>query len=152
MGHLQFDRKVYWNYKLTSGIYKPAPRNYKPASRNYKPASRKFEPAPRNYKPAPRKFEPASRKFEPASRNNKPAQGIYRFDMIIGLDDSNINGLKRLVMTQEEVAKILRMTDFCVNIKADHVPDLYYGGDQGFAYIVDLLENACNRLYKSLVK
>ncbi len=75
-----------------------------------------------------------------------------QFDMIIGMDDSNIDGLKQLAMTQEEVAKVFRMTDFCENIKANHVPDPYYGGDKGFEYVIDLLEDACNGLYKSLVK
>jgi len=74
-----------------------------------------------------------------------------RFDMIVGMDDSNIDGLKQLAMTNEEVAKIFRMTDFCVNVKADHVPDPYYGGNKGFEYVIDLLEDACSGLYTYLV-
>ena len=34
------------------------------------------------------------------------------FDMIIGMDDQNISGLKRLAETDEELAKIFKMTDF----------------------------------------
>lgn len=70
-----------------------------------------------------------------------------RFDMIIGMDDQNIAGLKQLAMTLEEDAKIYRMTDFCQHIEATHVPDPYYGGDQGFENVIDLLEDACEGLF-----
>jgi protein-tyrosine phosphatase len=72
------------------------------------------------------------------------------FDMIIGMDDQNIAGLKQLAMTLEEDAKIYRMTDFCQQIQATHVPDPYYGGDQGFENVIDLLEDACEGLYKEV--
>ncbi len=73
-----------------------------------------------------------------------------RFDMIIGMDDQNIAGLKQLSMTQEEDSKIYRMTDFCRKFRADHVPDPYYGGDQGFENVIDLLEDACEGLFDEI--
>lgn len=73
-----------------------------------------------------------------------------KFDMIIGMDDQNIAGLKQLAMTQEEDTKIYRMTDFCRNIEATHVPDPYYGGDQGFDNVIDLLEDACKGLFREV--
>jgi len=75
-----------------------------------------------------------------------------RFDLIIGMDDQNIAGLKQLAMTLEEDAKIYRMTDFCRNIQATHVPDPYYGGDQGFENVIDLLEDACEGLFEEIGK
>ncbi|HJV77575.1 MAG TPA: low molecular weight protein-tyrosine-phosphatase [Paludibacter sp.] len=74
-----------------------------------------------------------------------------RFDMIVAMDDQNIAGLKQLAMTLEEDAKIYRMTDFCQNIQATHVPDPYYGGDQGFENVINLLEDACEGLYKDVI-
>jgi protein-tyrosine phosphatase len=73
-----------------------------------------------------------------------------RFDMIIGMDDQNIAGLKHMAMTLEEDAKIFRMTDFCQRKEATHVPDPYYGGDQGFENVIDLLEDACEGLFTGL--
>ena len=73
-----------------------------------------------------------------------------RFDMIIGMDDQNISGLHNQAHTLDEKNKIYRMTDFCRNINADHVPDPYYGGDQGFENVIDLLEDACEGLFNSL--
>lgn len=73
-----------------------------------------------------------------------------RFDMIIGMDEENIAGLKRLASTPAHDAKIYRMVDFCRNIQATHVPDPYYGGDKGFEHVIDLLEDACEGLYAKL--
>ncbi|MDR3652389.1 MAG: low molecular weight phosphotyrosine protein phosphatase [Paludibacter sp.] len=73
-----------------------------------------------------------------------------RFDMIIGMDEQNIDGLKQKAETLEEVAKIHRMTDFCIKVQATHVPDPYYGGDQGFENVIDLLEDACEGLYVAI--
>jgi protein-tyrosine phosphatase len=72
------------------------------------------------------------------------------YDMIIAMDDQNIAGLKQQAMTLDEDAKIHRMTDFCQNIEATHVPDPYYGGDQGFENVIDLLEDACEGLFAAL--
>ncbi len=69
------------------------------------------------------------------------------FDMIIGMDDQNIASLEALAMSEEESNKIYRMTDFCVQKHATHVPDPYYGGDQGFENVIDLLEDACSGLF-----
>lgn len=74
------------------------------------------------------------------------------FDMIIGMDDQNIAGLKQLAITLEEQAKIYRMTDFCRKLEATHVPDPYYGGEKGFENVIDLLEDACEGLYNEIVE
>ena len=78
------------------------------------------------------------------------AADFEKFDLIIGMDDQNISGLKNLARTPEQTAKICRMTDFCVNLQAAEVPDPYYGGDKGFEYVIDLLEDACEGLLKTI--
>ena len=36
------------------------------------------------------------------------------------------------------------MTEYCTKFThADHVPDPYYGGAEGFEYVLDVLEDAC---------
>ncbi len=73
------------------------------------------------------------------------------FDLIVGMDDSNISGLRRLARTPEEEAKIVRMTDFSRNYTHfDHVPDPYYEGAEGFEIVLDLLEDACGALADEL--
>ena len=36
------------------------------------------------------------------------------------------------------------MTEYCTKFAhADYVPDPYYGGAEGFEYVLDILEDAC---------
>ncbi len=75
-----------------------------------------------------------------------------KFDLIIGMDNQNIRGLKNLARTPGHLAKISKMTDYCKNYDADEVPDPYYGGESGFEYVIDLLEDACEGLFETLKK
>lgn len=78
---------------------------------------------------------------------------FYDFDIIIGMDDRNIEDLKERAPSLETERKIHRMTDFCTRFThADHVPDPYYGGAEGFEYVLDLLEDACAGLLEHLRK
>jgi protein-tyrosine phosphatase len=42
------------------------------------------------------------------------------------------------------------MTSHCQRLRAREVPDPYYGGDQGFEDVLDLLEDACGGLLDTL--
>lgn len=77
---------------------------------------------------------------------------FFDFDMIIGMDDSNIDRLRDLAPGADELAKIHRMTDFCVNKVVDHVPDPYYGGASGFENVLDILEDAVEGLIQLEVR
>lgn len=72
------------------------------------------------------------------------------FDLIIGMDDSNYDKLRRLAPTLEAEAKVVRMTDYCTQHVIDHVPDPYYGGAQGFENVIEILEDACQGLLNTL--
>lgn len=74
------------------------------------------------------------------------------FDLIIGMDDANIDALKDLAPDVESLGKIVKMTDYCIHMEADHVPDPYYGGTAGFYHVIDLLEDACKGLLDNLEK
>lgn len=66
------------------------------------------------------------------------------FDLIVAMDFSNRDNLRRMAPTVEAERKIMMMTDFCrQNRRADHVPDPYYEGAEGFELVLDLLEDAC---------
>ena len=74
-----------------------------------------------------------------------------KFDYIIAMDNNNYMNVKKLANTEEDVAKIYRMTDFSENFADhDHVPDPYYGGDNGFNLVMDLLEDASKGLIKEI--
>ncbi len=80
------------------------------------------------------------------------ANDFEYFDLIMGMDEQNMRQLHRLAATPEQAAKVRRMTDFCQNLQASEVPDPYYGGDQGFENVIDLLEDCCQGLYEFLKK
>lgn len=78
-------------------------------------------------------------------------EDFYNFDLIIGMDDRNIDDLKDRAPSPEEWKKIHRMTEYCTRFThADHVPDPYYGGAEGFEYVLDLLEDACAGLLERI--
>ena len=74
---------------------------------------------------------------------------LDKFDWIIGMDDQNIRGLKQMALPAH-FSKIHKMTDFCIEKNASQVPDPYYGGDQGFENVINLLEDACEGFYKAI--
>ena len=79
-----------------------------------------------------------------------------RFDMILTMDDSNYERVHRLAPSATAAQKIFRMTDFCrrgpgaPHPDANHVPDPYYEGAEGFEKVLDLLEDACGGLLASI--
>lgn len=70
-----------------------------------------------------------------------------RFDLIIGMDASNIANLKRIAPTVEAMGKIAPISRWLDPADGyDHVPDPYYEGSEGFELVLDLLEKACERM------
>ena len=84
------------------------------------------------------------------SRPVNPEVDFDRFDMVIGMDDQNIRDLQSLARTESDRKKIYKMTDFLEEFGYDSVPDPYYGGEEGFELVLDLLEDACNGLIKHI--
>ena len=69
------------------------------------------------------------------------------FDIVVAMDEDNVSRLNRMAPTLEAQGKIVRMTDYLTQHTADHVPDPYYGGERGFEYVIELLEDACAELF-----
>lgn len=70
------------------------------------------------------------------------------FDLIIGMDASNLYNLRQLAPSVEAARKIHPMAEFFPpGCRFDHVPDPYYEGAEGFERVLDLLTDACERLY-----
>lgn len=75
-----------------------------------------------------------------------------RFDLIVAMDNSNYDNLRRMSPTPEAEAKVVKMADyFSQHPWADCVPDPYYGGAQGFENALDLIEDGCRTLLSSLL-
>lgn len=77
---------------------------------------------------------------------SRPVQydDFFDFDLIIGMDASNIQRLKERAPTIEAAEKISLISDFLNPPKVwDHIPDPYYGGAEGFEQVLDMLEEVC---------
>jgi low molecular weight protein-tyrosine phosphatase len=83
-----------------------------------------------------------SRKFE--------IEDFDHFDFILVMDHENLAELKKLARNKSDINKLYMMTDFSKRFHFDQVPDPYYGGDEGFELVLDLLEDSGKGLYQYL--
>lgn len=83
------------------------------------------------------------------SRPVRPAD-FARFDLLLAMDRSNVEGLLRLVRTETERRKVVRLADYLQSHDTDTIPDPYYGGPEGFELVLDLLEDACGGLLRAI--
>ncbi len=75
------------------------------------------------------------------------------FDLIVGMDASNVDDLCNLAMTLEQQDKVVMMGDYIRQYpNYDHVPDPYYEGSEGFELVLDLLEDACDKLLNRIIE
>lgn len=72
------------------------------------------------------------------------------FDLILAMDKANLADARRLAATREEREKIKLFTSYCREHDHHEVPDPYYGGDNGFEHVLDLVEDGCAGLLETL--
>jgi protein-tyrosine phosphatase len=85
-------------------------------------------------------------------RKFNPDIDFDKFDMIIGMDDEITGILRGLARENKDRKKICKMTDFRKVYDYNSVPDPFYGGEEGFELVLDLLEDACEGLFEKMVK
>lgn len=77
-----------------------------------------------------------------------------KFDWIVVMDEENYQDVMRKVpshTSSNKLAKVVRMKDFFNDFKGyDHVPDPYYGGSEGFELALDMIEDDCKEMLKSM--
>ena len=103
---------------------------------------------------APRMRETAlSRGIELTSRSRKIEESdLYEFDHILVMDNDNLDAVKSLIKDNNPVnSKIKLILSYSKNSQLDEVPDPYYGGQNGFDKVIDLLEDAMDGLIDSLM-
>ena len=67
------------------------------------------------------------------------------FDFILAMDKQNLRDLKNLAPS-DFAGTLTLFLDFAENFSESEVPDPYYGGDQGFEHVLDLVEDASRGL------
>jgi protein-tyrosine phosphatase len=71
---------------------------------------------------------------------------LEEFDLILAMDQANYQDILSLDPQGKYWHKVKLMCDFCTTHKDQEVPDPYYGGSDGFNYVIDLLLDACGGL------
>ncbi|HET6564318.1 MAG TPA: low molecular weight protein-tyrosine-phosphatase [Xanthomonadales bacterium] len=73
-------------------------------------------------------------------------EDFERFDLVIPMDEDNFDAVMDL--HPGHGAQVVPMVDYCEVCEVDEVPDPYYGGEEGFHTVIDILEDACFNLLK----
>ena len=68
------------------------------------------------------------------------------FDLILAMDQENYENILALDQTKQYQHKVRLMCEFCSRHTLKEVPDPYYGGQEGFNRVIDLLIDACEGL------
>ena len=80
-------------------------------------------------------------------------EDFNEFDYILAMDSSNHSDLRRMPSSSGNgAAKLYLMRDFDDFGKGHDVPDPYYGGDDGFSYVFELLDRSCENLLEQIKK
>lgn len=79
------------------------------------------------------------------------ASDFAEFDLILAMDRSNYEDILALDPKGQYQYKVKLMCEFCRSHSNREVPDPYYGGPEGFKYVIDLLMDACEGLLENLL-
>jgi protein-tyrosine phosphatase len=81
------------------------------------------------------------------------AQDFEDYDLLLAADAENVAALRAVAPSEEAAGKVvlLRSYDPAAVAAGDlDVPDPYYGGEQGFEHVLDLVADACEGLLEDL--
>jgi len=77
-------------------------------------------------------------------------QDFEDFDLILAMDSANLNDLQK-VAPRHLQSKAMLFLDFSHNHVEEEVPDPYYGGANGFRFVLDLVEDASDGLLAKMI-
>lgn len=89
-------------------------------------------------------------KLQGKSRKLTPLD-LQQFDLILAMDRENYQDILYLDREGKYEDKVLLMCSFANHKTNKEVPDPYYGGQDGFDYVIDLLSDACAGLLDYIV-
>lgn len=78
------------------------------------------------------------------ARQTDPSD-FLKYQYILAMDHANLADLKRMKPSDYK-GHLGLLLDFGDNPQYREVPDPYYGGDEGFQLVLDLVESACDGL------
>ncbi|TVR42700.1 MAG: low molecular weight phosphotyrosine protein phosphatase [Planctomycetota bacterium] len=95
-------------------------------------------------RPDPRALRALARRgYESEHRGRQLCAGDFQnFDWLLVMDDSNLSDVRAVAPSQSR-ARIAKLSDWDPLQQAQAVADPYYGGEEGFASVLDLIERCC---------
>jgi protein-tyrosine phosphatase len=78
------------------------------------------------------------------------AADLEYYDLILAVDKANLVDAQRLDPNGQLHHKIQLFCNFCTQHREAEVPDPYYGGDQGFEYVLNIMQDGCANLLQEL--
>jgi len=87
--------------------------------------------------------------FDGIKSRKVTAQDFDKFDLILAMDNDNLTDLKKIAPAHLK-SKAMLFLDFAKNHEESEVPDPYYGGVNGFRFVLDLVEDASDGLLAQL--
>ncbi len=73
------------------------------------------------------------------------------FDYILAMDAENLDNLNRIKPARHK-ARLGLFLEYGLRFSAREVPDPYYGGDQGFEQVLDMVEDAAAGLLAEILR
>lgn len=87
--------------------------------------------------------------FEGLKARKVKVEDFENFDLILAMDNDNVDNLKKVAPAHLQ-HKISLFLEFAKNHEETEVPDPYYGGVNGFRFVLDLVEDASDGLLERL--
>jgi len=87
--------------------------------------------------------------FDGIKARKVTVQDFEDFDLILAMDSANLEYLLKIAPEYQR-SKAMLFLDFAKNHQESEVPDPYYGGANGFRFVLDLVEDASDGLLAQL--
>lgn len=78
-------------------------------------------------------------------------EDFLAYDYIIGMDEHNREELLERAPTEACREKVSLLTDWNEHASKDHVPDPYYGGEEGFEEVLDIIEDCVPHIVRQML-
>lgn len=76
---------------------------------------------------------------------------LDRFDLLVAMDRANWSVLREMAGTEEQRERVRLLCEFASDQPGlRDVPDPYYGGEQGFSQVFEMVSDACANLLEHL--
>jgi protein-tyrosine phosphatase len=78
------------------------------------------------------------------------AEDLDRFDWVLAMDQDNLNKMLAAFTESEAQTEPQLISHFSQRHRGEEVPDPYYGGEDGFEQVLDMLEDCCAGLLREV--